>query len=94
MAKPVDRLSHERLVELFLSRQQVRHAYVSMAELRDSGQSTPALIACTRLLYTALTVLDNSLDDLEANEHTARGAVKRANEALAEVKRIRAEVIA
>jgi hypothetical protein len=89
MPQPVEWLDHEQLVSLFKTRQVVRYAYQHMAELRDSSEYNLQLIECTRLIFRALTILDNSLDDEQATIHTARGAVEALNDSLAEVKKIR-----
>lgn len=90
MVRPVEWLDHEQLVPLFKTRQVVRYGYVQMAELRDNSEYNPELIACTRLLFRALTILDAAIDDQEATIHTARGALSTVNEKLAEAKKIRA----
>jgi hypothetical protein len=87
--QPVDRLSNQRLAELSADRQVLRYSYGSLVTLRDADPSNQSLASCVHLLYNALTLLDSALDDLEANENTARGAVTRVNEVLAEVAKIK-----
>jgi hypothetical protein len=87
--QPVEWLDHAQLESLFKTRQVVRYAYQHMAEVRDNSPYNPDLVNCTRLIFRALTILDNSLDDEQATIHTARGACDVVDAALVEVKKIR-----
>jgi len=56
------KLTSERLATLFSSRQAVRHAYYLVSKLRDDSLYDE-LAGCAHLLFSALTTLDNVLDD-------------------------------
>lgn len=84
----IETLSTPRLSELFASRQFVRHAYISISTRRDEEPYDKRMVAAAHLLFSALQLLDSTLDDEYATIHTARGAVQRSNEIIKEIKAV------
>jgi hypothetical protein len=84
----IDPLTTPRLSELFASRQFVRNAYISISTRRDEEPYDKRLVSAAHLLFSALQLLDSTLDDEYATIHTARGAVQRSNELIKEIGEI------
>lgn len=88
----IETLSTPRLSELFASRQFVRHAYISISTRRDEEPCDKRLVSVSSLLFSALQLLDLTLDDEYVTVHTARGAVQRSNEIIKEIHDVMREV--
>lgn len=84
----IEPFSSLRLKELSTSRELVRHAYHSTSTKRDEGPYDKRLASISRLLFSALQLLDATLDGEFSTIHTARGAVQRSNEILKEIHEV------
>jgi len=89
----IDCISTRRLSELFTQRQLLRQVYISLSTRRDQEPYDKRLVSASSLLFSALQLLDSTLDDEYATIHTARGAVQRSNEIIKEIHEVMREEV-